>query len=266
MSTNYLIRTARLMTYMCTVILTSCVTGQRKFNPLSHHLPPQQAEFLVNRLVAIADTSGEFLGSGFFVSLGEDESIYLVSNYHVVGQRTKLLGSSHGKTFKLSVLSRDPEYDVAVMGMTSTGTGFVRSTVKTVGLECFINERAALWPGMLTVSAAYPLDINWPPRSSPAVSFSRIAHLDASDSLIRLEGLLDLGSSGTPVFTWIQDDRGRNLHLVGMARSFQVAKALTENAGDTLVVSSRLYEVVPATAIKKVLEVTDSVLGNRIYK
>lgn len=235
--------------------------GAVRFNPLKLHLPREQAAYLTRRVVSLADTSGEFLGSGFFVSFGSKEVVYLVTNFHVIGNRTRLLAFKDGQTFDTKVLSRDRGYDVAVLVADVDG---LSSSPHTVALKDFVIDRGMLWPGMLTVSAAYPLGIEWPPAFCPAVSFSHIAQLDYADSLIRLEGLLDLGSSGAPVFTWIEEDRGRRLHLVGMARSFQVARCLSEVAGDTLVLHSRLYEIVPASAIREVLLVTDSLLNLRV--
>jgi hypothetical protein len=241
---------------LISLLLVSCSVVTRRFDPLSLHLPREQASYLASKVVALADTSGEFLGTGFFVQLS-DKSTYLVSNFHVVGTRKRLLCFKDGRFFEAKVLSRDWDYDVAVMGVDKAKL----SVFEEVSLGDFIVDWDGLWPGMMTVSAAYPLEMEWPPRYSPAVSFSHIAHLDDTDSLIHLEGLLDLGSSGAPVFTWIQKDRGRRLHLVGMARSFQVARCLSEAAGDTLVVHSRLYEIVPARAIREVLLVTDSLLN-----
>jgi hypothetical protein len=238
------------------LLLVGCSAVTRRFDPLSLHLPREQARYLASRVVALADTSGEFLGTGFFVLLNDEET-YLVSNFHVVGTRNRVLGFKDGRTFEARVLSRDWDYDVAVMGVERGGL----PVFEEVLLGDFIVDWDGLWPGMMTVSAAYPLEMQWPPRSSPAVSFSHIANLDDTDSLIHLEGLLDLGSSGAPVFTWIKKDRGRKLHLVGMARSFQVARCLSEVAGDTLVLHSRLYEIVPARAIGEVLLVTDSLLN-----
>ena len=238
------------------LLLVACNVVTRRFDPLRLHLPREQAEYLVSKVVALADTSGEFLGTGFFVLLDE-ESIYLVSNFHVVGTRKRLLGFKDDRSFEARVLSRDWGYDVAVMGVDQREL----PVFDEISLSDFIVDWDKLWPGMVTVSAAYPLGIDWPPAYSPAVSFSHIAHLDDTDSLIHLEGLLDLGSSGAPVFTWIKKDRGRRMHLVGMARSFQVARCLSEAAGDTLVVHSRLYEIVPASAIREVLMVTDSLLN-----
>jgi|GEM_PF-2769106 len=251
---NLIIRLVILM------IIPLLLTG-RRFNPLRQHLPREQAAYLTRRVVSLADTSGEFLGSGFFVSFGSNEVVYLVTNFHVVGKRTRLIGFKEGRPFEVRVLSRDRDYDVAVLGADVDG---LFSPPHTVALNDFVIDRGMLWPGMLTVSAAYPLGIEWPPAFCPAVSFSHIAQLDYADSLIRLEGLLDLGSSGAPVFTWIEEDRGRRLHLVGMARSFQVARCLSEVAGDTLVLHSRLYEIVPASAIREVLLVTDSLLNLRV--
>ncbi|MEA3311530.1 MAG: serine protease [candidate division WOR-3 bacterium] len=251
---NLIIRLAILM------IIPLFLAG-RRFNPLRQHLPREQAAYLAGRVVALADTSGEFLGSGFFVSFGRNEKVYLVTNFHVVGKRTRLMGFKNGQAFEARVLSRDRDYDVAVLG---ADVAELSLPPQTVALKDFVVALGILWPGMLTVSAAYPLGIDWPPASSPAVSFSRIAQLDGADFLIRVEGLLDLGSSGAPVFTWIEEDRGRRLHLVGMARSFQVARCLSDVSGDTLVLHSRLYEIVPASAIKEVLLVTDSLLNLRV--
>ncbi|MCK4334050.1 trypsin-like peptidase domain-containing protein [candidate division WOR-3 bacterium] len=251
---NLIIRLAILM------IIPLFLAG-RRFNPLRQHLPREQAAYLTGRVVALADTSGEFLGSGFFVGFGRNEKVYLVTNFHVVGKRTRLMGFKNGQAFEARVLSRDRDYDVAVLG---ADVEELPSSLQTVALKDFVVVHGILWPGMLTVSAAYPLGIDWPPASSPAVSFSHIAQLDGADSLIRVEGLLDLGSSGAPVFTWIEEDRGRRLHLVGMARSFQVARCLSDVSGDTLVLHSRLYEIVPASAIREVLLVTDSLLNLRV--
>lgn len=243
------------------LLMIPVLLAGRRFNPLRQHLPREQAAYLTGRVVALADTSGEFLGSGFFVSFGRNEKVYLVTNFHVAGERTCLMGFKDGRSFEARVLSRDRDYDVAVL---EAYVEELSSSPQTVALKNFVVDRQILWPGMLTVSAAYPLGIDWPPASSPAVSFSHIAQLDGADSLIRLEGLLDLGSSGAPVFTWIAEDRGRKLHLVGMARSFQVARCLSDLAGDTLVLHSRLYEIVPASAIRGVLVVTDSLLNLRV--
>jgi len=251
---NLIIRLAILM------IIPLFLAG-RRFNPLRQHLPREQAAYLTGRVIALADTSGEFLGSGFFVGFGRNEKVYLVTNFHVVGKRTCLMGFKEGQAFEARVLSRDRDYDVAVLG---ADVAELPSSLQTVALKDFVVAHGILWPGMLTVSAAYPLGIDWPPASSPAVSFSHIAQLDGADSLIRVEGLLDLGSSGAPVFTWIEEDRGRRLHLVGMARSFQVARCLSDVSGDTLVLHSRLYEIVPASAIREVLLVTDSLLNLRV--
>ena len=252
---------SNLMIRLAILMIIPFLLAGRRFNPLRQHLPREQAAYLTGRVVALADTSGEFLGSGFFVGFGRNEKVYLVTNFHVIGKRTRLIGFKEGRPFEVRVLSRDRDYDVAVLGADVAGLSL---RPQTVALKDFVVATGILWPGMLTVSAAYPLGIDWPPASSPAVSFSHIAQLDGADSLIRVEGLLDLGSSGAPVFTWIEEDRGRRLHLVGMARSFQVARCLSDVSGDTLVLHSRLYEIVPASAIREVLLVTDSLLSLRV--
>lgn len=226
--------------------------------PLTWHLPREQAAYLGSRVAALSDSTGRFLGSGFFAYLEErPEWKYLVSNAHVVDSYKKLDVWSSGKLLKAYLLLKDEAHDVAVMAFERRDSAFMPQAVSSAS---FVLDRSVIWPGMFSVSAAYPLGVGLTIPGSPALSFGRISQLDASDSLIRLEGLLDLGSSGAPVFTWIEQDRGRELHLVGMARSFQIARCLSQAAGDTLVIHSALYEVLPAAYIYNALRKADSLV------
>lgn len=228
--------------------------------PLTWHLPREQAFYLVSRVAALSDSTGRFLGSGFFAYLEErPEWVYLVSNAHVVDDYRNLEACCQGRMLKAYLLLKDEARDVAVMAFECQDSAFAPQAVSSAS---FILNRSAIWQGMFSVSCAYPLGIGFSIPGSAALSFGRISQLDGADSLIRMEGLLDLGSSGAPVFTWIEEDKGSQLHLVGMARSFQVARCLSQTAGDTLVIHSALYEVLPASFIYHALSEADSVVRN----
>ncbi len=240
-----------------------------RFHPLDTHLPKSSAAYLSARVVAVADTAGNFLGSGFLVGASEPGfarsrqrsdkgDIFLVSNAHVVGERERVLAFRDGIIYKTDLVVADSEADVAVLRLLLDSAMHRPATVPR---EDFILDGASLWPGMMTVSAAYPLGLGWVTPDNPSLSFARIAQVDDEDSVIRLEGVLDLGSSGAPVFTWIEKDRGARLHLVGMARSFQIARCLSEGAGDTLVIHSGLFEIIPASTVNAVIVRADSILN-----
>lgn len=258
-----------------------------RFHPLDLHLPRSSAAYLSARVVAVADTAGSFLGSGFLVCSPEPGSrrlnrrsercnILLVSNAHVVDERERVLAFRDGIIYKTELILADDEADVAVFRLVLDSAMHRPGTVPR---EDFILDDASLWPGMLTVSAAYALGLGWVTPDNPSLSFARIAQIDRDASsvgtpsvgtpgggigeggVIRLEGVLDLGASGAPVFTWIEKDRGARLHLVGMARSFQIARCLSEGAGDTLVIHSGLFEIIPASTVNRVIVRADSILN-----
>lgn len=261
-----------------------------RFHPLDAHLPRSSAAYLSARVVAVADTAGNFLGSGFLVSASEpgfarsrqrsgEGDIFLVSNAHVVGERERVLAFRDGIIYKTDLVVADSAADVAVLRLV-LDSAMHRPDI--VPREDFILDGASLWPGMMTVSAAYPLGLGWVTPDNPSLSFARIAQIDhqapsggtgeapgegtpgggmGEGGVIRLEGVLDLGSSGAPVFTWIEKDRGTRLHLVGMARSFQIARCLSEGAGDTLVIHSGLFEIIPASTVNHVIVRADSILN-----
>jgi hypothetical protein len=248
------------------LLLSLLVPG--RFHPLDAHLPRVSAIYLSERVVAVADTAGRFLGSGFLVGASQPGSarerkrsekgdIFLVTNVHVLGGRERVLAFRDGIIYRTGLVLADSEADVAVLRLVLDSAMHRPATVPR---EDFVLDGASLWPGMMTVSAAYALGLGWVTPDNPSLSFARIAQIDRDDGIIRLEGVLDLGSSGAPVFTWIEKDRGSRLHLAGMARSFQVARCLSEGAGDTLVIHSGLFEIIPASTVNAVIVRADSIL------
>jgi len=248
----------RPFSVICTLLFLPLLLSAARFNPLAWHLPAEQACFLTSRVVALADTNDSFIGSGFFAFVDERPHwMYVVSNAHVVDGNKHLIAYNNGTSFDAYLLVEDREHDVAVLGIGVEDTSKLPQGVSTCG---FIENFYDLWPGMLTVSSGYPLGLGWQDSGSAGLSFARVAQVDRADSLIRLDGVLDLGSSGAPVFTWIAEDKGQGLHLIGMARSFQVARTLSERTGDTLVIHSGLYEVIPAVFIDDALARADSLV------
>jgi hypothetical protein len=220
-----------------------------RFDPLTWHLPPEQAAYLASRAVVLADTAGNFRGSGFFVE--GPETPFIVTNAHVAKGSDLMVAYNSTDSYLARVVVRDTVTDVAVLAIRIDS---LKARPNTVDRSSFLNDRGMLWQGMATVSASYPMGLGWVETTSPALTFARISQLESPDSMIVLEGGLDLGSSGAPVFTWIEADKGREPHLIGMARSFQVSRTLADTAGDTLVIRSGLFEIVPALVIDRVLD------------
>lgn len=257
---------------------------QGRFDPLSLHLPRNDADYLSKRVAAIEDTSGRFLGSGFFVSLDERPRwVYLATNFHVAGRSGRVIAFVNGHSYTVRPFVKDSIADIVIMTIdvrqrnASDSFGDPDSPASetsppsfslpaTVQRSRFILDRSLLWPGMFTVLSGYPFGAGLDYPYSPSLSFGRISRMDGQDSMIRIEGILDLGSSGSPVFTWVSSDAGERVRLLGMARSFQVARCLSSQAGDTLVVQSGLYEIVPAWLIYKVLLKADSTVMAFISK